>query len=254
MQELIKIDKRVIGAEETNSINARDLYTALEIKQQFGNWISKQITRGGLQENVDYIMVSTEVKAGKGISVRKDYIITTDASKHIAMMSQGAKAKEVRDYFIAVEKEFVAMQNTQETQMNLPKDFMDSMQLFMQSVSNALTEQAKAITSLTKAVELALDPKRQDETRRVKRALDIIQTPDEPITSQQIDIIRKTISDRASELYMRHNMNTSRITQLIYSDLNKSFSAKSYTHIKQKDFLPAVFFIRRVELSGELSL
>ena len=106
MQELIKIEKRVIGAEETNSVNARELHEALEIKKDFTNWIKTQISRAGLRKDVDYIIVSQKVQAGNGVSTKKDYIITTDSSKHIAMMSQGQKAKEVRDYFIAVEKEF----------------------------------------------------------------------------------------------------------------------------------------------------
>jgi len=54
MQELIKIEKRVIGAEETNSVNGRDLHQALEIKKQYSEWIKSQISRAGLRKDVDY--------------------------------------------------------------------------------------------------------------------------------------------------------------------------------------------------------
>jgi len=105
MQELIKIEKRVIGAEEINSVNARELCGELGIGKDFTNWIKTQINRAGLRKDVDYIIVSVK---SSGVRSLKEYYITTDASKHIAMMSQGAKAKEVRDYFIAVEKEYKA--------------------------------------------------------------------------------------------------------------------------------------------------
>ena len=75
MTELIKIEKRVIGAEDTNSVNARDLYTTLKIKQEFSNWIKAQINRAGLRENVDFITFHEKVKRGdSGLSsTKKEY-------------------------------------------------------------------------------------------------------------------------------------------------------------------------------------
>lgn len=103
MNELVKIKCKKIGIKSANSVNAKDLYDALEIKQQFSHWIKAQIKRAGLRENIEYKTISQRVGAGSGTSIKKIYIITADSSKHIAMMSQGNKASEVRDYFIAVE-------------------------------------------------------------------------------------------------------------------------------------------------------
>jgi len=94
LKELIKIEKQIIGAEELNAVNARDLHSGLEIKKDFTNWIKTQIQRAGLQENVDYVVSTVSSSGGRP---QKNYIITTDASKHIAMMSQGTKAQEVRN-------------------------------------------------------------------------------------------------------------------------------------------------------------
>ena len=102
MSEIIKISSEVIGTEKTNSVNARELHQVLDIKKQFSAWINIQINSLGLEKNVDYIVY--EVK-GNG-RPQKEYIITTDTAKHISMASRTAKGKEVRNYFIQIEKEY----------------------------------------------------------------------------------------------------------------------------------------------------
>lgn len=102
MNEIIKISSEVIGTEKTNSVNARELHQVLDIKKQFTHWIDIQINSLGLEKNVDYIVY--EVK-GNG-RPQKEYIITTDTAKHISMASRTAKGKEVRNYFIQIEKEY----------------------------------------------------------------------------------------------------------------------------------------------------
>ena len=102
MSEIIKISNEVIGTEKVNSVNARELHQVLDIKKQFSDWINIQITSLGLEANVDYIVY--EVK-GNG-RPQKEYIITTDTAKHISMASRTAKGKEVRNYFIQIEKEY----------------------------------------------------------------------------------------------------------------------------------------------------
>ncbi len=102
MSEIIKISSEVIGTEKTNSVNARELHQVLDIKKQFSDWINIQITSLGLEANVDYIVY--EVK-GNG-RPQKEYIIATDTAKHISMASRTVKGKEVRNYFIQIEKEY----------------------------------------------------------------------------------------------------------------------------------------------------
>ena len=106
MSEIIKISSEVIGTEKTNSVNARELHQVLEIDKKFADWINAQINSLGLEKNVDYIVYEEKVKAGNGFTTKKEYIITTDTAKHISMASRTAKGKEVRNYFIQIEKEY----------------------------------------------------------------------------------------------------------------------------------------------------
>ena len=107
MSALIKIDTAIVGNEEVNAVNARELYSTLEVKKDFSNWIKQQISSLGLEENTDYI--TTPQKRGVangGYKMVTEYILTLDAAKHIAMASRTPKGKEVRAYFIEVEKQF----------------------------------------------------------------------------------------------------------------------------------------------------
>ena len=115
MTQLIKINKQLIGTENTNSVNSRELYTTLDSKQDYSTWIKKQIDTLGLDENIDYILLHKKgEQASHGGHNAKDYIITTDTAKHIAMASRTTKGKEIRRYFIEVEKK----QNISSTQFD----------------------------------------------------------------------------------------------------------------------------------------
>ncbi len=119
MKNLINIEKAMIGKVEVNSVNSRDIYTTLEIKQRFGNWITKQIKSLGLEENVDYLVNNQKVINPKGGRPEIDYIITLETAKHIAMASRTPKGKEIRNYFIQIEKEFLNMNCMSELKPNL---------------------------------------------------------------------------------------------------------------------------------------
>ena len=107
MSALITIDTAIIGKEEVNSVNARELHTTLEVKKDFSDWIKAQIKSLNLEESIDYI--ATPLKRGianGGYKMITEYILTLDTAKHIAMASRTKKGKELRAYFIEVEKQF----------------------------------------------------------------------------------------------------------------------------------------------------
>lgn len=106
MNEIIKISSEVIGTKKINSVRGRDLHEALGITKQFTEWIKVQIQRAGLRVNIDYIVFDEKVEAGNGFTFRKEYILDARSAKHIAMMSQGKKAEEVRDYFCMLEEKY----------------------------------------------------------------------------------------------------------------------------------------------------
>ncbi|SFL39568.1 antA/AntB antirepressor family protein [Lactococcus garvieae] len=102
--ELIKIET---NARDEQIVSARELYKALGVRKRFSDWW-KQNSRY-LVENEDFTGVpgGTPVKGGNGsVQYLQDYVVTADNAKHLAMQSQTKKSREIRDYFIRVEKEY----------------------------------------------------------------------------------------------------------------------------------------------------
>jgi len=103
MMELIKITKNIIGDEEIDSVNGRDLWEALELKKQYGDWIKSNLEY--YSEGIDFKRFHLKVKREDGVYInKKEYILTLDTAKHLAMVSRTEKGKQVRNYFIEVEK------------------------------------------------------------------------------------------------------------------------------------------------------
>ena len=71
MKELVKIEKRRIGENEVNSVDARKLHDFLEVKSEFRNWIKNRIDGYDFLQGVDFV-------AGKFLpgSDQKDYHLT----------------------------------------------------------------------------------------------------------------------------------------------------------------------------------
>ena len=236
MQELIKIEKRVIGAEEVNSANARDLYKELEISQKFADWIKSQINRAGLRENVDYILVSLKSETkGRGGNRKeiKDYIITTDASKHIAMMSQGSKAKQVRDYFIAVEKEYMTNVNAggAEILQQITPVLQQMTQMMSVILENQQTQQ-KEILELKEA--------------QAKQLVQISKPVYEhkTLTTKQMDKIKVAIAKSAIDVAEYHKLSVPTATRVLFGELNGRMGVSTYYQILGAEFFKAMLFIR----------
>lgn len=103
MNEIIKITTAEQGEAQ---VSARELYDALEVKKRFSAWFETNAKQ--LIENEDFtsVLSGTEVQNNGGTQLRQlqDYTLTVDAAKQIAMMSGTEKGKQVRMYFIQVEK------------------------------------------------------------------------------------------------------------------------------------------------------
>lgn len=86
-------------------ISARQLHETLEVKTEYKKWF-KRMTEYGFVENEDFVKVTQKCLTSSTGQNMTDHIIKLDMAKEIAMIQRTDKGKEVRQYFIQVEKDF----------------------------------------------------------------------------------------------------------------------------------------------------
>lgn len=101
MNDLIQITQTQIGAENVNSVNAREIHTFLEVKTKFNDWIARAVEKYDFIENLDFYSFLSKTSGRPS----KEYIVTLDMAKELSMLENNPKGKETRKYFIRVEKQ-----------------------------------------------------------------------------------------------------------------------------------------------------
>ncbi|EPH5968107.1 antA/AntB antirepressor family protein [Escherichia coli] len=112
--QLIPVFNGTISNETTLLVNARDLHTFLDVGKRFASWIVERIAEYGFVEN-QYFMIISQVreKIGRGRPA-KDYHLTLDTAKELAMVERNEKGRQIRRYFIECEKKLRSMQPAQQ--------------------------------------------------------------------------------------------------------------------------------------------
>ncbi|HFP4430940.1 antA/AntB antirepressor family protein [Escherichia coli] len=104
--QLIPVFDVTINNEPVLLCNARDLHEFLEVRRDFSTWIKNRITEYGFAVDVDYILVHQNggIKGRGGDRRSKDYHLTLDTAKELAMVERNEKGRQIRRYFIECEK------------------------------------------------------------------------------------------------------------------------------------------------------
>jgi len=133
MNEIIKVD------DETMMVSARDLHDALDVKTAFKDWFPR-MCEYGFNEGVDFNMLKNErVQLEGNREVTRevtDYQISIDMAKEICMIQRTEKGKEIRKYFLDLEKAW-----------NTPEQIMARALKIADRKINHLAEQNKALAS-----------------------------------------------------------------------------------------------------------
>ena len=102
--QLIPVFNGTISNETALLVNARDLHTFFDVGKRFASWIVERIAEYGFVENQDFMIISqVREKIGRGRPA-KDYHLTLDTAKELAMVERNEKGRQVRRYFIECEK------------------------------------------------------------------------------------------------------------------------------------------------------
>ena len=115
----IKVIQKDFNGEKKRFVNARELHKWLGAGKRFATWITDRINKYDFVENLDYFItipnsgngLSTQktgkiVDAKSGKVLPKEYVISVDMAKELAMVENSEIGKKVRKYFIRVEGDF----------------------------------------------------------------------------------------------------------------------------------------------------
>lgn len=105
----VQITARTIGAHEVQTVNARELHEYLEVGTKFAMWITERIEQYKFNENEDFVFFPDLGKNPNGGRPSKEYYLSLDMAKELAMVERNAKGREVRKYFIRCEQELKAL-------------------------------------------------------------------------------------------------------------------------------------------------
>lgn len=103
MKELINI---TLNENHEPVVSARQLHEALGIKTKYNDWL-KRMLGYGFTEGTDFVAIAQKKVTAQGNqSEFIEHVFNLDSAKEIAMIQRNDKGKEVRQYFIQVEKDF----------------------------------------------------------------------------------------------------------------------------------------------------
>lgn len=111
MNPLIAITEQAVGSELQPTVDARELHTFLEIGKDFSNWVKDRIEQYGFVEDQDFTIGSPNLanQSGRGGDRRsREYALSLDMAKELAMVERNWRGKQARKYFIECERRLKA--------------------------------------------------------------------------------------------------------------------------------------------------
>ncbi len=158
----------------------------------------------------------------------KDYKLTTDFAKHLAMESHSAKGKIARKYFIAVENKAVEMANA--IKYNIPHTNEEKL-FFMMECQAEVFERVKVVEQQQKEASQNIDD--------IYDKLDTIQNK-LPILPIEADKVSNAVKARGCEilggknaLAYKDKSVSKKVYGDIYSQLYREFGIKSYKALQR---------------------
>lgn len=137
MKDLIKIE---VNENQEPVVNGRELYQILEIKTPYTQWFDR-MKEYGFAENVDFISLSQNCEKPQGGRPEVNHAIKLDMAKEIAMIQRNEKGKEVRQYFIQVEKDFNSPEKIMARALKIAENKLNVLQLENAEQKKTLEEQ-----------------------------------------------------------------------------------------------------------------
>lgn len=160
MHPPITLHQSTINQEMVQTVNARELHSFLQSKQDFSTWIKNRIERYGFVENQDYLLHKFMEQTPSGAKHKIDYHITLDMAKQLAMVENNDMGLQARRYFIECEKQL----KQAHTSIDVKKSQMELLNILTANpILSDVAKQTLLITTAEKIMGVSLDYRPQIE-------------------------------------------------------------------------------------------
>lgn len=208
MNDLRIIAKDLVPVYETSTgekvVYGSELHAALEVKSPYREWSNRRFKDCDAKENEDFH--SVEYSTLVGGSPKKDHIIKLDTAKEMAMLERNDKGKEVRRYFIQVEKKFKEQQKI---------NFVDPETEKIQTMRmNAITRMANMYLKLSKVDTLSENYKnilvaKASEVLSGEQLIPLPKLEQKTYSATEIGEVFGITANKVGRLANKHNLKTS---------------------------------------------
>lgn len=145
MTNLINV---TVNENQEPVVSGRDLHEALGVTTPYTMWFNRMVEYG-FTDGEDFLLNKFVKQTGRGGHNKVDHIIKLDMAKEIAMIQRNNKGKEVRKYFIQVEKDFNNPQKVIARALVLAQKELDTLKIEM--------EEQKPLVNFANAVSTSED-------------------------------------------------------------------------------------------------
>ena len=218
MQKNLKtLENNLVPVYETSTgekvVYGTELYKVLQVKSNYTTWIERRFNDIDAIENEDYETcfpkLESEIHGGQN---KKDHIIKLDTAKEMAMLERNSKGKEVRRYFIQIEKKY--KEQSQQTARPL-----------------SVQEQIRIIAQGNIELEQKIDNVKQD-LEQFKQDMPVLGIEENKITSAVRKTGVKILGGKESNAYNDKSLR-GKLYSDIYRELKRQFDVTTYKAIKR---------------------
>lgn len=169
MNNLTVIENELVPVYETSTgekvVYGSELHEVLGVKSRYREWIDRRLLDIDAVENEDFQAAEFSAPSGQ---TKKDHIIKLDAAKEMAMLERNEKGKQVRRYFIRVEKKYKAASlTTQELSPQL--QVMINLEIEQKRQAEKLEHVEERIESIREVVAIDTTSWREDTGRILRK-------------------------------------------------------------------------------------
>lgn len=221
MDKLRMVENELVPVYMTSTgekvVYGTELHKVLQVKSKYADWIKNRLNDCDAIENEDFEAFSKNLEKHGRPST--DHIIKLDTAKEMAMLERNQKGKEVRRYFIQVEKKY-------KEQAARPL---------------SVQEQIRLIAQGNIELEQKIDNIKQD-LEQFKQDMPVLGIEENKITSA----VRKTgveiLGGKESNAYNDKSIRN-KVYSDIYRELKRQFDVTTYKAIKRSQCSMALSII-----------